>query len=364
MALARNHRILQGITHGLFKNTSVLLNNQSTFTRLCNFPVITVVPKRCYIPSLTLSQLQQTTGDTTQTPYQAQHGNSEKMKTKKTRNNAPKVYKGDKDQYIVTSWTTEEDSLLAGYVKKGADLRDIIEFFPNRTVSSIDSRMNKIWHQLKTDLPPTQLKARKSPFPRAWTKEEDERLRILMSRIPQGSPTALNWSAISNAFMDGKRLARTTTSCKRRWSIIKPDSCLMHGSWELDESRKLVKEILEQIESPDGADTSTDSFPNLEDRIRQLSLKDMHKVDWQAAAINVGSRSDSQCRSHVYNNLRSVKKGSWSSEEVAQLHQGLKEHGYDWNKIGEAIPTRSPFQIKRKFYKTIRPRIKELSLCF
>ncbi|KAI7829645.1 hypothetical protein BC939DRAFT_474192 [Gamsiella multidivaricata] len=209
---------------------------------------------------------------------------------------------------------------------------DIYDHFPDRSMTAIESRMSFFRSKEKgntTTLPNTH----KPSKMKRWTPEQDQWLREQVEELGQGDD--IPWLEIGTQEVDGMRLGRTPTSCKRRWDIINPFNDRKSGRWDPEELKKLADAVAEQLEQ-------------LED-VKSQEAKG-RLIDWSIVARKVGTRSDVQCRSHMHKSMQAEIKGRWKEDEVERMKVALQEHGQDWKKIAKVVKTRTPFQVKQKYY--------------
>ncbi|KAF9945029.1 hypothetical protein BGZ65_011274 [Modicella reniformis] len=185
-----------------------------------------------------------------------------------------------------------------------------------------------------------------------WTLEEDQWLKERVMDFWKGEisqdtsfPSSV-WKKIESETVDGKRLGRCAITCKRRWDIINPFSRRIAGRWMPDEEERFVDALREQMGgSSDGGNNNKKEL---------FDLEKLAKVEWGRVSSKVGTRSDVQCRSHMYKTFLTCNHGHWDASEVARLVRGLAEHGIRWNKLHHVVKTRSAFQIKNKYYNSMQ----------
>ncbi|KAF9920482.1 hypothetical protein FBU30_009696 [Linnemannia zychae] len=255
-------------------------------------------------------------------------------------------------------WSKKEDELLLKYVRRGLSSHNIHSHFPGRTICSIDVRMSQLRsHEMRAGNIPKrpQISIKDS----AWSSAEDEwltkRLRDYLKH--GGDPSDISWPKVANGMVDGERLGRTATSCKRRWAIIDPSSKRQSGAWAQDESDRLrdaIRSQLKELNIPTGE--SVAKGLHLNKLGLPLNGDILSKINWDEAAAKVMTRSDIQCRSHTFKHFESGKSGKWSDAEVKQLEIGLSKYGTDWNKLASIVGTRSAYQVRQKYLTTWRKR--------
>ncbi|KAI8605335.1 hypothetical protein EDD21DRAFT_363798 [Dissophora ornata] len=252
---------------------------------------------------------------------------------------------------ITWLWTEEEDKLLKTFLSEGLTCAEFYKEFPNRTVCSLETRLSRFRQEGKKKIKelPTALQPKKIA---RWRAEEDEQLRAGVEKF--GTENA-SWPKIANFAVDGKRLGRSTTSCKRRWDIIDPEKVRNLGSWEPAETAKLMMAIRDTLKEYEGGREGTGEGKEGQPQKRaglslMLGPDELARIDWREISKRMGTRSDVQCRSHIYKTMNSGMKGRWKDDEVERLREGLKDHGMDWKMLEVVVRTRSAFQIRQKYY--------------
>jgi hypothetical protein len=321
-----------------------------------NLLSISHVTRRFYTPSLTTSQLQQTTtgGSTNNGAITASQDDAVKIEDIDKRNR-PRPSRG---QYHLLSakrprWTEEEKDLLVNLVRQGYTSYDVRTHFPLRTICSLDTRMARIRteeHNKGTFVKKPRLSVQKS----AWGVKEDEWLvkRLEEYGFKDRELKDVSWPEIANGMVNGKGLGRTATSCKRRWAIIDPSSERFRGIWSKEELERLEEAVRAQLPSPESvaADTKSDSTVVVNKLGLPLHGDHMATVDWDKVSELVETRSGVQCRSHAYKTLASGVEGRWSEFETERLVKGVDEYGHDWHKVAATVGTRSAFQTRQKYF--------------
>ncbi|KAF9100164.1 Myb-like DNA-binding domain protein [Mortierella sp. AD031] len=359
MAFSKNQHLLQNLTSSLTNGRAQFLGFPSTgaCNPLRNVLSFSNVTRRFYFPSLTTPQLQQTSSKDSSKPVPTQDATN-LDDDKRARPSRP-----TRGQYHLLNakrprWTEEEKDMLLNFVRQGYNSYDIYTHFPLRTICSLDTRMA----QLRTEeaAKGTMVKKpRRNIRDCAWSDKETEWLikRLEDYGLESRKEEDVSWPEIANGVVDGKRLGRTATSCKRRWAIINPTSERIQGRWSKEEQTRLEKAILDQLkdvdsESPASALSSASSAytASLRNKLG-LALNGDHLtfIDWDKIAESVQTRTGIQCRSHANKTLESGVEGKWSEDEYLRFKQGMDEYGHDWHKVAMIVGTRSAFQTRQKF---------------
>lgn len=243
--------------------------------------------------------------------------------------------------------------MLLKFVRQGYSSYDVYTHFPLRSICSLDTRMAKLRTEEErngTFVKKPRLSVQKT----AWGVKEDEWLlkRLEEYGFKDRKEEDVSWPEIANGTVNGKRLGRTATSCKRRWAIIDPSSERLHGFWSKEELGRLEKAVRSQLPDPEtvAAETKADSTVALNKLGLPLHGDHMATVDWDEVSNAVETRSGVQCRSHAYKTLASGTEGRWNEFETERLVKGVDEHGHDWHKIAAVIGTRSAFQARQKYF--------------
>lgn len=164
---------------------------------------------------------------------------------------------------------------------------------------------------------------------RSWTDEDDNILRKLVAKHG-GDSTKKKWLKIATAVVDpatGDTIARTATSCKRRWAILDPTRKRNVGAWNANETEKLSKAVRAQVGNQFQAKVAL--FDSENDGLKALVLDgpELSMLNWLKIEEAVGTRTDVQCRSHFYRYLHTASKGRWDKDEVERLKEAVEEHG-------------------------------------
>lgn len=301
-------------------------------------------------------------------------------------------------------WSKEEDEQIFQYVREGIRSHEVYALFPRRNQNSVAIRIcriraaalaeqNKRGDTPKEDqkqeqgdekadpsspskesqeesksVPLVQKRVRAAnpivllPEPpklatrRSWTDEDDNILRKLVAKH-SGDLTKKKWLKIATTVVDpvtGDTIARTATSCKRRWAILDPTRKRNVGAWNANETEKLSKAVRAQVGNQFQAKVAL--FDSEEDDLKALVLDgpDLAKLDWLKVEEAVGTRTDVQCRSHFYRYLHTASKGRWDKDEVEKLKEAVEEHGEDWHKVAKSLGTRIPPQVQRHYVNTLK----------
>ena len=70
---------------------------------------------------------------------------------------------------------------------------------------------------------------------------------------------------------------------------------------------------------------------------------------WRFIALHFRNKTKFECYTRFIKINPAVKKGKWSADEDSKIIELVKEIGYDWAKIGNAIKTRTSKQIRSRF---------------
>lgn len=157
---------------------------------------------------------------------------------------------------------------------------------------------------------------------RLWTKQEDEKLRLLVSYWGDQSGRQSNWDKISAQFTN-----RNAKNCRKRW-FHSLDPKLRRGKWSPNEDKVLL-EAYEQL-----------------------------GPSWQRIAQLIPGRTDDQCSKRytdvldpaVHNRLR-----PWSEEEDAKLLELYKKYGRKWQAIAAGIEGRTGLVCRNRWRKLTKP---------
>ncbi|KAF9548567.1 hypothetical protein EC957_006121 [Mortierella hygrophila] len=354
MSFQRNQRLLQTLTNGLSHEQT---HSSAFFATgaLRNLFSISNVTRRFYTPSITTSQLQHTsTGDSSSNASPSQN-DSARLEDIERRIRPSRHTRG---HYHLLSlkrprWTDEEKDMLLRFVRQGYSSYDVHTHFPLRSICSLDTRIA----HLRTE---EQKKGTIVKKPRlsiqklAWGVKEDEWLlkRLEEYGFKKREEMDVSWPEIANGTVNGKKLGRTATSCKRRWAIIDPSSERLHGIWSKEELERLEKAVRSQL--PDlasvAAETKADSTVVLNKLGLPVHGDHMMTIDWDEVSKAVATRSGVQCRSHAHKTLASGVEGKWNTFEIERLVKGVDDYGHDWHKVAAVIGTRSAFQTRQKYF--------------
>ncbi|KAF9912244.1 Myb-like DNA-binding domain protein [Lobosporangium transversale] len=272
---------------------------------------------------------------------------------------ARKGKKSDRYSTLAGRWTAGEDAVILELLKQKASMPVFFQRFPDRTTDAIHCRTSILRRRTKTNENETDSVTavghsdseedysdpdldfkRGVPIPVSWTEEEDQMLcdRVRLFTDKRGN---IRWADVVNKLINGRRIDRTTASCRRRWEVLNPSSNTKLGFWSIEESNRLIAAVNKQLgHSPKSPNFKMDS---------NISL-----VNWQSVAKEVKSRTDMQCRNRMYKTLMNLQEGPWAEEENMAFHEGIARYGLDWKKIAELVVTRSPYQVMRKYHINLR----------
>ncbi|KAF9314631.1 Myb-like DNA-binding domain protein [Podila horticola] len=301
-------------------------------------------------------------------------------------------------------WSKEEDELIFEHVRDGYRSHEIYNLFPRRNQNSVAIRITRIraaalaeqqknaaLHSMRGQKQEEEPRERKAdspndskvdqeekgqvplvhkrvrearpaihlPFPpqlatrRVWTIEDDELLQKLVAQYSDDS-IKNRWLKIATTVVDsatGATIARTATSCKRRWAILDPTRKRNVGMWNEEETEKLARAVRAQVGSQFRAEVGLLDGDAKEDGTRALVLDgpELSNLDWSKIEEVVGTRTDVQCRSHFYRFMHTASKGPWGKDEIDKLNEAVAEHGEDWHKVAKAMGTRIPAQVQRHY---------------
>jgi len=167
-----------------------------------------------------------------------------------------------------------------------------------------------------------------------WTKEESEKLLLLVRKYPDGGISRNRWTSISEN-MGGK----SSSQCFQHWFRVL-DPSIRKGPWKEEEEEILLKLVSEYE-------------------------KNYQKIPWAAVATKIVGRTDTQCRYH-FNTITRSQKCPWSKDEDRILIQIIKERSsgtLTWVEVAKELyneltrnkqtqfkcPPRSALDCKKRF---------------
>lgn len=159
---------------------------------------------------------------------------------------------------------------------------------------------------------------------RVWTREEDERLRLLVSYWGDQCGKNGHWDKISSQFEN-----RTNKDCRKRW-FHSLDPKLKRGRWTEHEDKVLIE-----------------------------AYKKMGPV-WHRIAQLIPGRTDDQC-SKRYNDVLdpniSNRLRAWTSDEDRLLLELVKKHGTRWRNIAKEMDGRTGLTCRNRWRKLVSPSV-------
>ncbi|KAJ7111826.1 hypothetical protein C8R44DRAFT_882875 [Mycena epipterygia] len=155
---------------------------------------------------------------------------------------------------------------------------------------------------------------------RQWTAQEDELLRLAVSREEPGNPAPSKWHAIAQHVPN-----RTNKDCRKRW-YAKMSSDVVKGGWSPEEDQRLLNAI------------------------------DSYGTRWSLVASMVQTRNSDQCAKRWCDTLNpAIDRTAWSSEADDLLIQAVNEHGKVWTKIVQMyFPGRTGLAAKNRYNSITR----------
>ncbi|KAJ7153820.1 hypothetical protein C8R46DRAFT_1228115 [Mycena filopes] len=155
---------------------------------------------------------------------------------------------------------------------------------------------------------------------RQWTPQEDELLRMAVSREEPGNPAPSKWHAIAQHVPN-----RTNKDCRKRW-YAKMSSDVVKGGWAPDEDQRLLNAI------------------------------DSYGTRWSLVASMVQTRNSDQCAKRWCDTLNpAIDRTAWSAEADEILIKAVNEHGKVWTKIVQNyFPGRTGLAAKNRYNSITR----------
>ncbi|KAK7006349.1 hypothetical protein R3P38DRAFT_1707026 [Favolaschia claudopus] len=155
---------------------------------------------------------------------------------------------------------------------------------------------------------------------RQWTAQEDELLRMAVSREEPGNPAPSKWHAIAQHVPN-----RTNKDCRKRW-YAKMSSDVVKGGWAPDEDQRLLAAI------------------------------DNCGTRWSLVASMVQTRNSDQCAKRWCDTLNpAIDRTAWTAEADDLLIRAVNDHGKVWTKIVQMyFPGRTGLAAKNRYNSITR----------
>lgn len=155
-----------------------------------------------------------------------------------------------------------------------------------------------------------------------WTSSEDEKLREVAE-----SHDKTHWADISKELGTG----RSAAACLSRYCHIQSSSSNL--KWTDAE----VQQLRESYKKHAGKGAF-----------------------WKAVAADLPGRTPNQAMHFYRNNLaKPVKKGKWSKEEDDLLLAAVNNFGEKWARVAEELPSRNQVQARERWHNMLNPKIKK-----
>ncbi|KAG9297829.1 hypothetical protein G9A89_000662 [Geosiphon pyriformis] len=261
------------------------------------------------------------------------------------------------------NWTSEEKQTLIELQKKyGSNWKLISQkYFQSRTIKAIQIK----FYCLSTG--ESIIDDRLTRKVQKWTLKEDEELQLAAKKyLIHGK---INWKSIFLAGSFPKRSARSLAS-RYHESLAKPK----RGPWTKSEDEQLrdlvqthgkkwtkISHILQRPPTfirdhyihylaPGSkiGDWTPEEFKILAEEAGKFN------ENWEEIQQLIPGRPLKDIKSHYYNSpkvQRNFNSGKWNDIEIHTLNEAIKKFGKNFQKVSEAVSTRSPKQCNEKMLK-------------
>ncbi|GJJ79136.1 hypothetical protein EMPS_11495 [Entomortierella parvispora] len=278
------------------------------------------------------------------------------------------------------AWTRDEIDRLLALEASGVEPIDMVKSFEHRTHLSILHRLGLLRHRRSVrKLTPAILEKKESvntdgtrSKPQYWTAEEDEILRKLVQRAKKADPE--HWKVELGRLMSnsdnrqGLHPSRSVKTAIQRLNSLRHRGLPACARWTAEEDELLRAAVAAQI-GPNfypGIDLAADTSSSKDNdegsqetpgkkagrsKKRYLAPHSMELggIDWSSVSERMGGRDKYNCRRRFMNMMTNRHVGSWTKEELESMKSLLLKYGDDWDRISQALGTRTPWQIYMKF---------------